>query len=176
MIKSMPLFFLTALAVTILYLSASTAIAQIQSPIERGKYLSHVMVCVECHTPGVLSGGKQGPELAGSEVGYEIPGLGIFHGANLTPDMDTGIGSWSEENIITAIRTGERPDGRILAAAMPWRAFASLSDSDAKALAAYLRSLEPVVNKVPGPFGPSETHPGLYYRFMFPGRDQTKTE
>jgi len=176
MVNSKSLIFFQTLTAGILCLGSSIAIAQVQSPIERGKYLSHVMVCVECHTPGILSGGNPGPDLAGSEVGYEIPGLGIFHGANLTPDIETGIGSWSEEDIITAIRTGERPDGRILAAAMPWRAFTSLSDSDAKALAAYLRSLEPVINKVPGPFGPSETHPGLYYRFMFPGRDQTKTE
>lgn len=142
-----------------------------ETPVERGKYLAHVMVCVECHTPGILTGGERGPDLAGSEFGYGIPGLGVFHGPNLTPDVETGLGSWSEQDIIKAIRTGERPDGRILAAAMPWRAFAELTDADAHALATYLQSLDPVSNQVPGPFGPTETPTGMYYKFMIPGRD-----
>ena len=142
--------------------------ANAETPAERGEYLSHVMVCVECHTPGVLSGGERGPDLAGSEVGYGIPFLGVFHGPNLTPDMETGLGSWSEDEIVLAIRTGERPDGRILAPSMPWRAFAKMTDEDAYALAAYLKNLAPVSNQVPGPFGPSETPTSFYYNFVFP--------
>ena len=142
-----------------------------QTPIERGEYLATVMVCVECHSPGTLTGGERGPVLSGSEFGYEIPGLGVFHGPNLTPDVETGIGSWSEQDIIKALRTGERPDGRILAAAMPWRAFAEMTDADARALVAYLKSLDPVSNQVPGPFGPGETPTGMYYKFMFPPRE-----
>ena len=139
-----------------------------ETKIERGKYLAEIMVCVECHTPGVLSGGVRGPDLAGSEFGYGIPGLGVFHGANLTPDSETGLGTWSEDDIVKALRTGERPDGRILSAAMPWRAFSHLTDEDAYALAAYLKSLEPVSNQVPGPFGPTETPTSFYYNFVMP--------
>jgi mono/diheme cytochrome c family protein len=117
---------------------AATSVARAETAIERGEYLSHIMVCVECHTPGVLSGGERGPDLAGSEVGYGIPFLGVFHGANLTPDTETGLGAWSADDIVKAIRTGERPDGRILSPAMPWLAFAKLTDEDAHALAAYL--------------------------------------
>ncbi len=68
--------------------------------------------------------------LGGSEVGFEIPGLGVFHGPNLTPDMETGLGSWTEEQIVTAFTTGMRPDGRKLAPIMPWQAFANLTPED----------------------------------------------
>src|ERR1700731_39783 len=91
--------------------------------------------------------------LGGSEVGFEIPGLGVFHGPNLTPDKETGLGNWTSEQIVTAMQTGFRPDGRGLAPIMPWRAFASLSKSDAQAIVAFLQTLPPVKNKVPGPFG-----------------------
>lgn len=150
-------------------LAATTASAE--TAIERGEYLSHVMVCVECHTPGLLSGGERGADLAGSEVGYGIPFLGVFHGPNLTPDEETGLGTWSVDEIVTAIRTGERPDGRILAPAMPWRSFAKMTDEDAYALVAYLQSLDPVSNQVPGPFGPTETPTSFYYNFVMPSAE-----
>src|SRR5262249_61075753 len=76
-----------------------------------------------------------------------------------TPDNDRGLGTWRKDEIVPAIRTGVRPDGRILAPIMPWRGYASLTDSDAAAIAEYLRSLPPVTNKVPGPFGPDEKPP-----------------
>lgn len=142
-----------------------------ETQVERGKYLAEIMTCNECHTPGALLGkpDKNNP-LGGSEVGYEIPMLGIFYGANLTPDKETGLGDWSADQIITAIRTGVRPDGRILSAAMPWRSFASLTDKDAKAIAAYLKSLKPTSRKVPGPFGPSEKATSYYYGFVIPAK------
>lgn len=145
--------------------------ASAETDMERGEYLSHVMVCVECHTPGLLSGGERGPDLAGSEVGYGIPFLGVFHGPNLTPDDETGLGTWSADDIVKAIRTGERPDGRILAPAMPWRSFAKMSDEDAYALVAYMQSLDPVSNQVPGPFGPTETPTSFYYNFVMPAKE-----
>lgn len=125
--------------------------------VERGKYLVTIGSCTDCHTPGHFLGKPDMTRhLGGSEVGFEIPGLGVFYGPNLTPDEATGLGRWSERDIVTAIRTGERPDGRILAPIMPWAALAELTDSDARAIAAYLKSLPPVSNKVPGPFGPGE--------------------
>ena len=60
-------------------------------------------------------------------MGFEIPGLGVFYGPNLTPDKETGLGSWSKQQIVTALQTGKRPDRRVLAPIMPWRAFAKLT-------------------------------------------------
>jgi hypothetical protein len=80
----------------------------------------------------------------------------VFHGPNLTPDKETGLGNWTVEQIVTAMTKGTRPDGRVLAPIMPWRAFANLSRRDALAIAVYLKSLPPVKNKVPGPFGPND--------------------
>jgi hypothetical protein len=60
-------------------------------------------------------------------VGFEIPGVGVFVGSNITPDKETGIGEWSAEEIVTAIQTGKRPDGRMLAPIMPWHALAQLT-------------------------------------------------
>jgi mono/diheme cytochrome c family protein len=94
--------------------------------------------------------------LGGSEVGFEIPDHGVFYGPNLTPDNETGIGKWSTQEIVAAITTGKRPDGRVLAPIMPWPAFANLTPEDSTAIADYLKSLPPVNNKVPGPFGPKE--------------------
>ncbi|HET7154328.1 MAG TPA: cytochrome c, partial [Hyphomicrobiaceae bacterium] len=81
---------------------------------------------------------------------------GVFYGPNLTPDRETGLGTWSRAQMATAITKGIRPDGRILAPIMPWHAFASLTPGDVRAIVAYLQSLPPVKSKVPGPFGPDE--------------------
>ena len=79
--------------------------------------------------------------LGGSEVGFEVQGLGVFHGPNLTSDKETGLGSWTDAQIIAAMQKGVRPDGRVLAPIMPWRALASLTPEDARAIVAYLRSV-----------------------------------
>jgi mono/diheme cytochrome c family protein len=127
------------------------------SPVERGKYLVSVIPCTDCHTPGHFLGKPDMQRfLAGSEVGFDIPGLGVFHGPNLTPDKETGLGNWTDGQIAAAIRTGERPDGRKLAPAMPVDTFQNLTQDDALAIAAYLKTLPPVRNQVPGPFGPQE--------------------
>ena len=111
----------------------------------------------DCHTPGYFFGKPDmSRALAGSEVGFELPGLGVFYGPNLTPDKDTGLGNWTKQQIVTALQKGTRPDGRQLAPIMPWKAFANLTKRDANAIAGYLKSLAPLSNKVPGPFGSSE--------------------
>ena len=142
---------------TLSALFASAAVQAADSPAKRGEYLVHIGGCGDCHTPGYFLGK---PDLArylgGSDVGFELPGLGTFVGPNLTPDGKTGLGAWSEEQIVTAIQTGQTPEGRILAPVMPWRDFAHLTKSDAFAIAAYLKSLKPVEHKVAGPFGPDE--------------------
>lgn len=133
------------------------AAAAQQAQAERGKYLVAIAGCNDCHTPGYFFGKPEmNRYLGGSEVGFEIPGLGVFHGPNLTPDPETGLGKWSIGEIVTALQTGKRPDGRELAPIMPWRAFANLTKDDATAIAVFLKTLPPVKNKVPGPFGPNE--------------------
>lgn len=125
--------------------------------IERGKYLVNVAGCLDCHTPGYFFGKPDMDRyLGGSEVGFEIPGLGVFHGPNLTPDPDTGLGKWTVEQITVALQTGKRPDGRELAPIMPWRAFSKLTKDDVTAIAVFLKSIPAVKNKVPGPFGPND--------------------
>jgi len=135
---------------------AGNALGQ-DAQVKRGKYLVAFGGCNDCHTPGYFFGKPDTARyLGGSEVGFEIPNMGVFHGPNLTPDPETGIGTWTTEQIIAAITKGQRPDGRILAPIMPWHAFAALTDQDVRAIVAFLQSLPPVKNKVPGPFGPGE--------------------
>ena len=139
--------------------------------VERGKYLVTIGSCTDCHTPGHFLGKPDlKRQLGGSEVGFEIPGVGVFYGPNLTPDAETGLGRWSEQDIVTAIRTGQRPDGRTLAPIMPWANLAALTDSDAAAIAAYLKSLPPVKNKVPGPFGPGDTPTSFVMKIAPPAK------
>lgn len=137
--------------------------------VARGKYLVTVGGCSDCHTPGTFFGHPDMTRyLGGSDVGFAIPGRGAFVGPNLTPDKQTGLGTWTTQQIVTAFTTGVRPDGRILAGIMPWRAFSHLTPRDALAIAAYLKSLPPVVHKVAGPFGPKDT-PDVFVMAVLPG-------
>jgi mono/diheme cytochrome c family protein len=137
--------------------------------VARGKYLVSVISCTDCHTPGSFFGKPDMTRyLGGSEVGFEIPGLGVFYGANLTPDRETGIGTWTTGQIATAIRTGRRPDGRMLAPVMPFESFKNLTSEDALAIAAYLKTLPPVRHKVPGPFGPHGKPTSFVYKVLTP--------
>ena len=149
----------SAIAVAILMLATAGSVQAQTSPTEiaRGKYLVTFGGCIDCHTPGYFFGKPDmARALAGSEVGFEIPGLGVFYGSNLTPDKETGLGNWTSVQIVAALQKGTRPDGRMLVPIMPWKAFANLTMRDANAIAAYLKSLAPVSNKVPGPFGANE--------------------
>jgi mono/diheme cytochrome c family protein len=160
------LAFLTA-AVVVLPVFAAMADDQ---QIARGKYLVTISGCNDCHTPGYFFGKPDMARyLGGSDVGFEIPGQGVFVGPNITPDKETGIGNWTPEQIVTAIQTGVRPDGRILAPIMPWQAFSQLTAEDARAIAAFLQDLDPVNNQVPGPFAPGEEVSSFMFRIMPPG-------
>src|SRR5271168_5099129 len=113
--------------------------------VERGKFLVNIIPCTDCHTPGSFFGKPDMSRyLGGSEVGFEVPGLGVFYGPNLTPDTETGLGNWTMEEIATATRTGARSDGRLLALPMPVESFKNLTQSDAMAIAAYLKTLPPI--------------------------------
>lgn len=141
-----------------------------ESSVARGKYLVVLGGCHDCHTPGYFFGRPDAAlYLGGSDVAFEIPGLGAFIGRNITPDKETGIGTWSAEQIVTALQTGHRPDGRVLAPIMPWHALANLTKDDALAIAAFLQSIPPVKREIPGPFAPGETVPAFMFRILPPG-------
>lgn len=158
-----------ALLVVVAAAIPSRAILAQDAEVTRGRYLVTLGGCNDCHTPGYFFGKPDmGRFLGGSEVGFEIPGLGVFHGPNLTSDQDTGLGKWSTDEIAAAITKGQRPDGRILAPIMPWHAFASLTDEDVHAIVAFLKDLPPVKNQVPGPFGPSEKPTSFVMKIVKP--------
>ena len=162
-------FGLAAAAVALTLVAPPSAVAARNAEIERGRYLVGLGGCNDCHTPGYFFGKPDMARfLGGSEVGFEIPGLGVFHGPNLTPDRETGLGKWSSQEIAKAITKGERPDGRMLAPIMPWHAFASLTRQDVNAIVAFLKSLPAVSNKVPGPFGPNEKPSSFVMKIMAP--------
>ena len=137
--------------------------------VARGKYLVSINGCNDCHTPGYFFGKPDMAKyLGGSDVGFGIPGLGVFVGPNLTPDKATGLGKWTTAQIVAAMTEGKTPEGRELAPIMPWRALANLTKSDAEAIALYLQSLPPVEHQVAGPFGPTQT-PTVFVMSVQPG-------
>ena len=99
---SLRLAFATASVIALL---AFAAMAD-DSRITRGKYLVTLGGCNDCHTPGYFRGNPDMSRfLGGSDVGFEIPGQGVFVGPNITPDRKTGIGSWTPEQIVKALLT-----------------------------------------------------------------------
>jgi len=118
-------------------------------PLTRGRYLvESIAGCGNCHTPH-LPDGSLDPNLsfAGAFV-IEEP---IFkaYAKNITPDMETGIGSWTEEQIVNAIRNGQRPDGSFMGPPMSFGWYKRMSDTDAYAIAAYIKSVPAIRNVVP---------------------------
>jgi mono/diheme cytochrome c family protein len=161
---------LAAVAAVVTAAALPVAARADDAQIERGKYLVHFGGCNDCHTPGYFFGKPDMAQyLGGSDVAFEIPGLGAFAGPNITPDKETGIGGWTTEQIVTTLQTGARPDGRILAPIMPWRSFAGMSKQDATAIAAYLKSVPPVHRRVAGPFAPGEKITSFLFRILPPG-------
>ena len=168
------MLFSAAVALCTLCANSDAGLAQ-DAQIKRGQYLVTLGGCNDCHTPGYFFGKPDMARfLGGSDVGFEIPGLGVFHGPNLTPDHDTGLGGWSSDQIVAAITKGQRPDGRQLAPIMPWHAFANLTAQDVRAIAVYLKSLQPVKNKVPGPFGPDEQATSFVMKIVPPPAKTTE--
>ena len=150
------------------------------SRLARGKYLVTLSGCSDCHTP--LKMGPRGPEpdlarfLSGHPEDVKLPppdlkpgpwfaataGMtawagpwGISYAANLTPDETTGLGIWTEEMFIKAMRTGKHMGvSRDILPPMPWQNYGKLNDADLKTMFAFLQSLKPVQNKVPDPIPP----------------------
>ena len=161
----------SAVAIAALATVLIAACSKQQPAADRGKYLATIAGCNDCHTPGYFFGKPDMARfLGGSDVGFEIPGLGAFAGRNITPDKETGIGNWTTDQIVTALQTGRRPDGRTLAPIMPWHAFANFTKDDATAIAVYLQSLPPVKIVVAGPFGPGQQATFFLFRILPPGQ------
>jgi mono/diheme cytochrome c family protein len=123
-------------------------------PVRRGEYLAHLGHCQSCHALG--SRGPRDPDdddfMAGSDKPMETPGLAKVWAPNLTPDRETGLGRFSDEQLENALRTGTRlSDGKPMA--YPMSAFiphlAGISAQDMSDLIAWLRSLKPVKHAVP---------------------------
>jgi mono/diheme cytochrome c family protein len=157
----------TLAAAAVALLAVAPAFAE--TPAERGEYLAHIMDCGGCHNTGAFTPQPNlETPLSGSGIGFEMPGMGVFFPPNLTPDADTGLGKWTDAEIITAFTTGVRPDGRHLAPVMPWMSYGHISAADAEALVAYLRSLKPVTNRVPGPFAATDKPTAPYFTVVAP--------
>ncbi|HET6158135.1 MAG TPA: c-type cytochrome [Dongiaceae bacterium] len=156
-------------AAALVAMTGAASAANAETPVERGAYLAHIMDCGGCHNTGAFTP-KPNLEtpLGGSEIGFEMPGMGVLYPPNLTPDKETGLGKWSDAEIITAFTTGVRPDGRQLAPIMPWMSYGHISADDAGALVAYLRSLQPVDHKVPGPFAATDKPTAPYFTVVAP--------
>jgi len=136
---------------------AGAAVAAADATLERGRYLvTTIMACGNCHTPKDAQGYAIGAqELAGGGVGFDIP---PFEGvaANITPDRETGIGTWSDDEIKRAITHGERPAhgalaGKPLAPPMAANFFKAILPADLDAIVAYLRSVPAVRHALPAP-------------------------
>ncbi len=122
--------------------------ADAETLLERGTYLMKGPVgCGNCHTPKDRGRPIMSKELAGGFKFDEKPFTA--YAANLTPDRETGIGNWTDAQLIRAIREGKRPDGTTIGPPMPIGFYRHMSDRDVKAIVAYLRQLKPVKNKVP---------------------------
>lgn len=158
-------------------------VARVHTPaqIERGRYLVSAIGCGDCHSPKKM--GEHGPVedtarlLSGHPEGAELPPppdpsgpwiasvyweqtawagpWGISYAINLTPDENTGIGSWSEDTFVKALKTGRHMGvARPILPPMPWQSFRNLSDADLRAMYAYLRSIPPIHNRIPEPAPP----------------------
>jgi mono/diheme cytochrome c family protein len=132
---------------------------------ERGSYLVNTIgACGNCHARD--SAANRTLDLAGG-LAVNEPQVGLIVVPNITPDPETGIGTWTVGEIVVALREGKRPDGSIIGPPMPIPVYRHMSDHDAEAIAAYLLSLRPVRNALarsqytvplPSSYGSTITH------------------
>lgn len=164
----------------VLILAGAIAWAQAASPavdrVKRGEYLVNTSGCHDCHTPWKMGPGGPEPDMSrmlsghpetisvvdaprlsepwtsasiGSNTAFAGP-WGISYTMNLTPDRNTGLGIWTEDMFIKAIRTGRHMGvSRPINPPMPWTVYRNWTDEDVKAVYAYLRTIPPVVNHIP---------------------------
>src|SRR5260221_10388401 len=139
-------------AVSVLSLHRGDSAAQPQDPVvARGEYLvRNVAACARCHGDD-LSGGKafNGTFIQLDTNNLSVGVQGVIHAPNLTPDAVTGLGSWTDQQVIDVFREGVDKAGQPLQGPMPLSMFSGMSDEDINAIVAYLRSLTPVTHDVP---------------------------
>lgn len=175
---------LLAVAFTVQGLAQKSSDDATRKLVERGKFLVTLGGCNDCHTTKVMTPHGPVPDttktLSGSPAGMPIPAIpegtlgpdkwgamttndmtawagpwGVSFTRNLTPDKETGLGSWTEAMFIKALRTGkDMGEGRPILPPMPWQDLGKLPDSDLKAIFAYLRSVPPVKNAIHDPIPP----------------------
>jgi mono/diheme cytochrome c family protein len=136
-----------AAAAALLVLAALAPAARAQDPalLARGRHLVEVTgACGNCHTPMGPQGPMPGLTLAGGTVFEEPPFRAVA--PNITPDLETGIGRWTDAQLARAIREGIRPDGSLIGPPMPMTLYRGLSDRDLAAMVAFLRTVPPVRN------------------------------
>jgi mono/diheme cytochrome c family protein len=165
--------------------------------VKRGEQLVMLGGCADCHTPKAfdpklkmpvpqralfLAGHPEhGPEpqskpgtgdsavIGGSFTSFAAP-FGVVYAANLTPDPETGLGGWSEDDFVKTLRSGhEKGTGRPILPPMPWQNLAAQPEQDLRAIYAYLRSIPPVKNRVPAPRVPPPVIAAMGASFPEPG-------
>ncbi len=147
---------------------AATSSAPSDTTVQHGQYLVETIGCGHCHTPGAIYGEPDPTRLlSGSEVGWKGR-WGVSYPRNLTPDSATGIGRWSENDIVKTIRELKRPDGSVLHLPMPWFHFVHLTEADARAIAKYLKTIPPVSHHVPDYVAPGGKVTGAVIEFPPP--------
>jgi mono/diheme cytochrome c family protein len=129
-----------------------TGTASAETSLQRGRYLVEgILTCGNCHTPRIPGGMLDTGRLhAGGPQTWETSEYKV-KGSNITPDKDTGIGAWSENDVKRAIRDGVRPTGQQLAPQMPYGYYKIFTPADLDAVVTYVRSLPAVSNKVEAP-------------------------
>ena len=164
--------------------AAAPAVAA-ESPADRGKYLVLAGGCDDCHSPKVFKEQGPEPDmsrrLSGHPAADKLPKVpagvigpdkfgavgtndftawvgpwGTSYPANLTPDKTTGLGSWTADMFVKALKTGKHQgEGRPILPPMPWPNFAQLKEEDLRAIFAFLQTLPPIQNAVPDPVPPA---------------------
>jgi hypothetical protein len=178
---------LVAAAVITASACSKTPQADSEPTVERGRYIVNgVGGCVDCHTPFKM--GPNGPEkdpafhVAGHPAGMVLPPApaaqgpwaitaaatltawsgpwGVSFTANLTPDVETGLGAWTEDEFVATLRKGlHRGRGRRILPPMPWEQYSTMTDQDLRSIFRYLKSVPAVKNDVPDPIPPAGAPP-----------------
>jgi mono/diheme cytochrome c family protein len=151
---------LATLSIAVVVLAGA---ARAETPVERGSYLVNtILTCGNCHSPKGPPEVVAGRDFSGG-LRFDEPPFDVT-APNITPDKETGIGSWSDADIKTLLRTGVRPNGTPIASVMPTGFYEIITDDDMTAIVAYLRTLKPIRNKVPDPIykmaAPRQVFPG----------------
>ncbi|MDO9695198.1 MAG: diheme cytochrome c-553 [Candidatus Latescibacteria bacterium] len=177
---------LVPVAIVLLLASGAQGKSPPETELQMGERLVQVLDCNICHSPKVFTPQGPRPDatrlLSGHPAGVRLPAIpkgvigpeawgglhdnnmtawagpwGVSFATNLTPDNETGIGVWTEEMFVNAIRKGKHMGvARPILPPMPWQAYSHLSDEELRAVFVYLKSLPPIKNEVPAPLPPTK--------------------